>query len=64
MQGFADAVDTDNLQIVSIYPGSVRSEAVMKSKWANAPIAWNTGELPAHLSGNTYVVAPFPENKQ
>ncbi len=44
MQGVADLVNPDDVQIVSYHPGSVRTEAVMKSKWANAPIAWNTGK--------------------
>ncbi len=45
MQAFADAVDPEDVQIISCHPGSVRSEAVLKSRWANAPIAWNTGAL-------------------
>ncbi len=44
MQGIADLVNPDDVQIISFHPGSVRTEAVMKSKWANAPIAWNTGK--------------------
>ncbi|KAL1845885.1 hypothetical protein Plec18170_009485 [Paecilomyces lecythidis] len=44
MQGIADLIKPENVQIVSYHPGSVRTEAVLKSKMANAPIAWNSGK--------------------
>ncbi|KAJ4346519.1 uncharacterized protein N0V89_010450 [Didymosphaeria variabile] len=45
MQGIADSLKVEEAQIVSFHPGSVKSESVMKSRWANAPIAWNTDKL-------------------
>ncbi|KAF2026990.1 NAD(P)-binding protein, partial [Setomelanomma holmii] len=50
MQGFADALDPEECQIINFHPGSVKSEAVMKSKWANAPLAWNTDTLPSDFA--------------
>lgn len=44
MQGIADLINPENVQIVSYHPGSVRTEAVLKSKMANAPISWNSGK--------------------
>jgi hypothetical protein len=58
MQGIADSFDPENVQIISYNPGSVRSEAVLKSKWANAPIAWNTGKEAVHNSTGEHLLNP------
>lgn len=43
MQGFSDALNPDDTQIITYNPGSVRTESVLRSRLANMPLAWNTG---------------------
>ena len=46
----SNAATTPSIQVVSYHPGSVKSEAVLKSEWANAPIAWSEASIPGDFA--------------